>query len=83
MQIVGAIFIVAGIAGIAVLFFHIFGKNQIQKSGSNSVNIQSSGSDSSSISIGGGNISITNKNGHIRIKGKVGSVTVNGRKIYA
>jgi len=54
---------------------------QTQKSGNNSINIQSS--DSTNSVIQGGGVSITNKNGHIRIKGKISSVTVNGRKIYA
>jgi len=78
-----ALIIIGSILTAGWLTYKMLGwDTQTQKSGNNSINIQSSESDNNSTSVSGG-VSITNKNGHIRIKGKVGSVTVNGRKIYA
>ena len=56
-----------------VIRFFSGGNTQMQSSGSGSVQIQSGGR---------GSVSISNNNGHVKIKGRVSSVSVNGRKIY-
>jgi len=68
---VGVIFVAA--IYVIVNFFS-GGNTQIQSGGSRSIQIQSGGV---------GSVSISNKSGHVVIKGRVKSVTVNGRKIYA
>ena len=61
------------VALVYVVFSYLSGGNtQIQSGGSGSIQIQSGGK---------GNVSISNRSGHVSIKGKVSSVTVNGKKV--
>jgi len=67
--VVGALIVLA----VYALFSFLSGGNtQIQSGGSGSIQIQSGGK---------GNVSISNNGGHVKIKGSVKSLTVNGKKL--
>lgn len=67
--------IAAIILSLIIKFINFFrgGITQIQSGGSGNIQIQSGRSS---------NVSIANLNGHVKIKGNVRSVTINGKKVY-